>query len=150
MRPGPAPTPTALRVLHGDRPSRINSREPLPREGSPVMPSWLTREARAVWRRTLRELQAMRVVTPADAHHLAMYCTTVAEYIAAAALVARDGLLVPGRDGGQVANPACRIERDRLVMAHRLGADLGRSPAARVSLASLPQADPTDVESLLS
>jgi P27 family predicted phage terminase small subunit len=77
-------------------------------------------------------------VTPTDSHHLAMFCPTVTEYIAAAALVARDGLLVAGRDGGLVANPACRVERDRLLMAHRLGADLGLSPVARVSLASLP------------
>jgi P27 family predicted phage terminase small subunit len=89
------------------------------------MPSWLTPEARVLWRRTLRELAVMRVVTLADGFHVAMYCTVAAEFIAAAALVARDGLLVAGRDGGMVANPACRIERDRLVMAHRLGATLG-------------------------
>jgi P27 family predicted phage terminase small subunit len=149
-RPGPPPTPTALRVLHGDRPSRINRREPMPRQGKPVAPRWLTPEARTIFRKTLRELLAMRVATAADANALGLYAMALAEYVAASAIVARDGLVIKGRDGGPVANPAARIARDRWSMVARMGAEFGLSPSSRVSLAAGPSEDLSELESLLS
>lgn len=144
-RPGPPPTPTALRVLHGEtRPSRINRREPKPGSGKPRPPAWLTPEARVIWRRTVRELTPMGVATPADSAALGLYAMALAEYVAAAALVATEGLLIKGRDGGPVVNPACRVERDRWSMVQRMGAEFGLTPSARVSLASLPGLDPDD------
>lgn len=46
---GPAPKPTALRVLHGDRKDRINDAEPQPAEGEVTAPEELSDDARAIW-----------------------------------------------------------------------------------------------------
>lgn len=143
--------PTALRVLHGEtRPSRINRHEPRPRSGKPSAPTWLSPSARVIWRKTLRELQPMGIVTPADTNALGLYCMALAEYIAAAAIVAEKGLLVDGRHSGLVANPAARIERDRFAMACRLGEEFGLTPSARVTLGTTPAMDDPAIEALLS
>jgi P27 family predicted phage terminase small subunit len=137
-------------LLKGDRPYRINKREPRPRDATPRPPAWLTPDARALWRRTLRELEPMGVMTAADSVALGLYAQALAEYIAAKELVARDGLVVPGRDGGMVANPAVRIERDRWAMVWRAGAEFGMTPSARVSLGTVPEYEPNELERLLT
>lgn len=151
MRPGPPPTPTALRVLHGDPPSRTNRRELVPRNTRPSAPRWLTPRARSIWRSTARELTAMRVLTSADATALGLYAQALDEYITAAELVARDGVVVPGRDGGAVANPACRVEAARWSMVERMGAQFGLSPTSRLALAAPgPAVDDPAIEALFS
>ncbi|MFD7319546.1 hypothetical protein ACFV9D_00420 [Streptomyces sp. NPDC059875] len=55
-RRGPAPKPTALRVLHGDRKDRINTGEPQPDEGEITPPVWLSNGALEVWRILADEL----------------------------------------------------------------------------------------------
>ena len=133
-RPGPPPTPTALRVLKGDRPYRINKHEPRPRKATPQPPAWLTPAALVLWQAALLELDAMGIMTPADSTALGLYAQALAEYVDAKAIVARAGLIVKGRDGNLVANPACRIERDRWNMVHRMGAEFGFTPSARVTI----------------
>jgi P27 family predicted phage terminase small subunit len=150
VRPGPPPTPTSLRLLKGDPPYRVNKREPRPRDATPRPPAWLTPEARAIWRRTLRELEPMKVMTSADSNALGLYCVALAEFVQAQQLVARDGLVVKGRDGGTVANPAARIERDRWAMVWRAGAEFGLTPSARVSLGTVPEYEPNELERLLT
>jgi hypothetical protein len=46
---GPAPKPTNLRLLHGDRRDRINTSEPLPADGIPVCPKSAPDVVREVW-----------------------------------------------------------------------------------------------------
>jgi len=46
---GAKPKPTALKVLHGDRPDRINHAEPIPPENEVTAPEDLSDDARAAW-----------------------------------------------------------------------------------------------------
>ena len=79
-RRGPAPLPSALKRLHGEtRPSRLNDREPLPRRTAPRPPADLDPAAKAIWRRTVREMPA-GVITAVDADALACYCEAVVRY----------------------------------------------------------------------
>lgn len=88
----------------------------------------------------------MRILTPADAHALGLYCMALAEYVQASKLVAEQGLVVPGREGGNVANPVCRIERDRWMMVLRMGAELGLTPSSRTRLEVQPALnDPMEI-----
>src|SRR4051812_39178534 len=100
---GPAPVPTTLRLLHGEhRPSRINANEPVPAAMEPVMPTWFTQEATAVWDRVTYQLKAMGLLTAADHDALVVYCEAVVNYEAAVKLVTKAGLLIRGRDGNVV------------------------------------------------
>lgn len=73
-RRGPAPTPTALKLLRGEtRPSRINRDEPLPVGELVPIPSDLSPEAQAVWRRVLREFGHTGVIRGADGDVMRIY-----------------------------------------------------------------------------
>lgn len=133
-RPGPAPTPTHLRVLRGDRKDRINPAEPQPKPVAARCPSWLSAETKIVWRRTARQLKAMGLLYAADEDILTAYAGAVVTYARATALVDSDGLLVEGRRDGMVTNPAVRIQRDAATLIRMLASELGLTPASRSRL----------------
>jgi P27 family predicted phage terminase small subunit len=146
---GPAPKPTALRVLHGDKQSRINHEEPMPREGRPEPPAWMRKDARAHFDEVVDEMSAMHLATPADVHAIALYSNTLAEYVQASRRLAR-GVLVKGRDGGLVKNPAAQIVRDHLQMLLRFEREFGLTPSARSGLRVQRAPISSPVDSLLS
>lgn len=76
---GPAPKPTALKVLEGNPGQRpLNGREPEPVPGEPVLPAHLDAKARRIWRQLVPQLLAMRVLTQADGEALATLATICA------------------------------------------------------------------------
>lgn len=137
--------PTALKLLHGEtRPSRLNLDEPQPRDGVPDPPDWLSAETRAVWDRTSAELAAMGLLTTADRDALAVYCQAVVHHAAAVREVEGRGLLVKGRGGVMVKNPACQMVREQAVLIKIMGQQFGLTPTARASLTTGPSSDPRD------
>lgn len=72
---GPAPTPTNLRILRGDRKDRINTDEPQPTSDGVVRcPTWLSTKAKLVWRRLAPDLIAKKVLTAWDVDSFADVC----------------------------------------------------------------------------
>ena len=133
-RRGPAPTPTALRVLKGDRPYRINQAEPRPRDELPEMPTWLSPKAADEWRRVWPDLAAMRTAKAVDSSALAAYCEAVALMITLAELVAKTGPLLIGRDKVAHKNPAVAQLRDASAAVRMWAREFGFTPAARQPL----------------
>lgn len=133
-RPGPAPTPTHLRVVRGDRKDRINTAEPKPKKQKPRCPDWLSDEAKAVWRRTTKQLDAMDILFAADTDIIAAYANAVVNYQRATELVDRSGVLVKGRRDGVVTNPAVRVQRDSAQLIRQLAGELGLTPSSRSRL----------------
>jgi P27 family predicted phage terminase small subunit len=134
---GPAPTPTNLRLLRGEsRPSRINADEPVPGNRQPEPPVDISPEIRAVWDRVVPELRVMGVLAGADEDLIYAYCVTVVKYRDAVKLLDNAGLLIRGRDGGVVKNPAVQFVRDFGAQLRVLGNEFGFSPAARVGLST--------------
>src|SRR6266545_3922985 len=134
-RRGPAPTPTALRLLRGEtRPSRINQATPQPRAGLPRLPADMSGGAKAVWRRVLREYGGTGVLTGADADALSVYCDAVARYEVAARTLEASGPLVRGQRGELVKNPLHQIVRDNADLVRLYARELGLTPAARTGL----------------
>jgi len=134
-RRGPAPQPTNLRLLHGEkRPSRVNYAEPRPRDTPPEQPEWLSAGGAAEWVRVLPDLLAMRTVTSADASALAAYCEAVARFRAATELVARSGLMLRDRDGAIRKNPAVAQQRDASNEMRVWAREFGLTPSARSPL----------------
>ncbi|MBV8971766.1 MAG: phage terminase small subunit P27 family [Sphingomonadaceae bacterium] len=142
-RRGPPPRPTRLKLLQGEtRPSRIGSPEPQPREHPPEAPTWLAVEARAVWDRTVAELDAMGMAFAADADALAVYCNAVVNHARAQQVLDRSGVLVKGADGGIVRNPANTVVNHNAAVIARFAREFGLTPSARVGLAG--EAEPED------
>jgi P27 family predicted phage terminase small subunit len=135
---GPRPTPTNLRLLQGEsRPSRINANEPVPANRAPEPPAddaAFTDEMRGVWKRVTEDLRIMGMLAGADEDLLYAYCVTTVKYRDAVRLVNQTGLMLRGRDGGVVKNPAVQFVRDFGAQLRVLGNEFGFSPAARVGL----------------
>jgi P27 family predicted phage terminase small subunit len=134
--PGPKPMPTHLRVVRGTRPDRINKKEPKPRAAKPKCPTWLSDEAKAVWRRTVKELEAMNILASADQDIIVAYANAVVNFQRATELVDRSGVLVKGRRDGVVTNPAVRVQRDAAQLIRQLASELGLTPSSRTRLSA--------------
>lgn len=133
-RNGPAPKPTALRLLHGDKRSRINLAEPVPRDRDPSRPGWLSPMAAEEWDRIVPDLAAMRVVRESDAMAVAAYCEAVARLRAASALLA-SGLTVHTVSGRPPArNPAWSMAQHASAEVRLWARELGLTPSARAGI----------------
>lgn len=131
---GPQPYPNNVRVLHGEKPYRINRAEPRPRDGDVVKPAWLSEKAGAEWDRVAPDLVAMGTAKPVDATGLAAYCEAVALLETLSDLVAKSGPLLVGRDGLAHKNPAVAQRRDASVEVRMWAREFGFTPAARQPL----------------
>lgn len=84
--------PTALKVLEGAQPCRINRHEPEPPRGAGPCPDFLDDVGRETWARITRQLDAMGVLTEADGEAVALYCSIYSQWIAARSILAAEGL----------------------------------------------------------
>jgi P27 family predicted phage terminase small subunit len=131
---GPAPAPTGLRLVRGDRKDRINLDEPQAREGLPQCPIDAAPEVHEVWNYTLEQLEHMKIVTLADRDALYAYCEAVVLHRAASRLLATQGFIMEGLHGGFVKNPAHQIQRDAAQMIRAFAQEFGLTPSARSTI----------------
>jgi P27 family predicted phage terminase small subunit len=130
---GPAPKPTALRVLHGDRKDRINDQEPVPPEREIAPPEDISPDARQVWDRLAPSLIASGVLTAWDVDAFWMACEALARYRQATRLVNGSALLVQGPNG-LTKNPALVVQREAEASFAHYGARFGLTPSDRSQL----------------
>lgn len=148
-RPGPAPTPTHLKVIRGTRPDRINKAEPKPVASDPKCPTWLNAEGKKVWKRVAAQLKDMQLLFEADQDVLNAYVQAVVMHQEASKVVQREGITVPGRRDEFVKNPALQVVRDSATLIRMLAGELGLTPAARSRLKSENTEKAQDLDSLL-
>ena len=94
-------------------------------------PSWLSKHAKAEWRRVMPELAKRRILTPADLGCLESYC------IAIGRIRELEILLRAGIDP-----KLCRMQDKAMVTARQLASELGLTPVSR----SRPAVRETDNE----
>lgn len=140
---GPAPKPTNLRLLHGDRKDRINTDEPVPADVDITIPTWLPASARSLWRQLAPDLQAKGVLTAWDVEAFAIFCDAAARRRKAVKeLKARGEVMeVPILDmAGEVAgyrlqkNPWTLVLNEADAQVQRYGARFGLTPSDRSQL----------------
>lgn len=83
-------------------------------------PSWLSKHAKAEWRRVMPELVKRRILTPADLGCLESYCIAIGR-IRELELRLRSG----------IDPKLCRIQDKAMVTARQLAAELGLTPVSR-------------------
>jgi P27 family predicted phage terminase small subunit len=91
-----------------------------PLDASTRPPSWLSKHAKAEWRRVMPELVKRRILTPADLGCLESYC------IAIGRIRELEILLRAGIDP-----KLCRMQDKAMVTARQLAAELGLTPVSR-------------------
>lgn len=92
---GPAPKPTALRILEGNRAKRpLNAREPKYDAQIPVCPPHLDPQAKREWARLAPALVQVKVLTEVDYMALANLCQAYSTMAQAQRLLNKQGILL--------------------------------------------------------
>jgi P27 family predicted phage terminase small subunit len=140
---GIPPAPTALKVLHGVKPSRINQAEPKPDAGEVVPPRVLDPRAQAIWDRLAPDMIRKGVLTPWDVDSFATFCSMVVVNQEAVADVEEHGTncttVVREMSDGTVIydlrkNPAWQVARESATLIVTLGGRFGLNPSDRSQL----------------
>lgn len=148
---GPAPAPTAVRILRGEKPYRINRDEPQPINGLCHEPDWLSPYALEEWQRVERDVIAMNVGKPVDSTALSAWCEAVARFRTATECLTRFGMFTYGIDGEICKNPAVVIARDASSDMLRWAREFGFTPSSRQTLKTQNVLDgPNTMQQLLS
>ncbi len=94
MSKGPAAAPTALKLLKGVSPYRINDKEPKPKSVSGALPvGWgahMSDGAKLFWKKYAPVLSNLGVLTEADLPAFQVLCSLRARWIRAEALIRED------------------------------------------------------------
>ena len=131
-------------LLNGNPGKRkTNQREPKPDATAPTCPKWLTPQAKVAWRWLAKELDAMSLLTKADAHAMASYCVTYARWRSAEEFLIKNGDCYPLRDNqGKLRCmqqfPQVSIARNLLQLLKSYQQEFGLTPAARTRI-EVPQ-----------
>lgn len=124
--------PTAIKVLAGNPGKRaLNTREPRPRRALPACPRWLSKAARAEWRRVAAELYDAGLLTTVDRAALAGYCVAFARWQEAEGVVTAKGMVVKTTNGNLIQNPFLAIANRAMDDMRRFAAEFGMTPASR-------------------
>jgi P27 family predicted phage terminase small subunit len=138
---GRKPTPTHLKLLHGNPGKRpLNPNEPAPGIKPPTCPSHLCPAAKAEWRRLASQLTLLRILTELDRAALAGYCQAYGRWVEAEKKLHETPLLIKIPSGYVQQNPWLTIANKQLELMHKFLSEFGLSPVARsrVSLSALP------------
>ena len=139
MAGGRPPKPTRLKILQGNPGKRpLNAHEPKPEGGAPKCPKWLTKEAKAEWRRIVPELERMGMVTRIDLGVLAAYCQAFGEMEIAARTIEKEGRTRETSTGFLAVHPAVTAQRQSWQAVRQLSERLGLDPSSRVRLSVAP------------
>lgn len=131
MRPTPAGSPVVAGKAGGARYT----------PGAPEMPKHLGKGARAVWKRTVAEMERAGTLTHADRDILAAFCVAVADLESLVTEIDASGRMIDsptvdrnGRLTGATVrkvNPALKWQAEASARVQRLAAELGLTPASR-------------------
>ena len=152
---GRRPTPTNLKVLHGNPGKRpLNTHEPKPPPAAPAMPHTMSSEAEREWRRVVPVLDRLGLLTKVDRGALVLYCTAYGQAIEADKMIQRHGavLVIEGEryrnEEGEVVivptpvkNPYVAVYREAAALAKAYQVEFGLTPSARARLKSPEEAD---------
>lgn len=110
----------------------------------PKPPAWLSKDAKAEWRRVAPILiDERRTLTLADLPSFAAYCTAAGEIIEASKTIAREGMIYQGESGPK-RHPAVAMRSDAMNRMRLLANELGLTPVSRSRPAIRDEGGPDD------
>lgn len=142
---GPAPKPTALKILAGNPGHRkLNDAEPQFGNDMPECPRHLTGEAKREWFRVITELHQAGLLKTVDRGALAGYCQTWARWVASEQALKKEELVLETEKGYRYQNPRIGIANAALDEMRKFMVEFGMTPASRsrVRVQKPEEADP--------
>ena len=129
---GRKPKPTALKQLEGNPGRRsLNNNEPKPCKKAPRCPSWLEEEAKREWKRMVKILEHMGLLTEIDMAAFAGYCQAFARWKEAEEFISKHGTIVKTPSGYWQQVPQVSIVQTYLKIMNRFCEQFGLTPSAR-------------------
>jgi P27 family predicted phage terminase small subunit len=144
MKPGPRRTPTKILQMRGSWLAQKRKKSDPSYGGTSVgnevvirMPSWLSDDAKAVWRLVVEHLKPMGILGKMDTNALGRYCVIFTEWRRAAQFVERHGQTISTK-GPKDRLFIRLLPQVRLMIALgeqllRLEHEFGMTPSARAS-----------------
>lgn len=139
---GRPPKPATLLLLNGrkegqDSAGRPVAKPPAFKRLAPNPPSWLSREAKAEWRRVVPGLVRLDLVKPEDRATLTTYCELWSRWVTAIRDIAKNGQVVRNtsvkKDGTESAwftkNPSVAVAEQAETRLRQYANDFGLTPA---------------------
>ncbi len=129
---GPAPEPTPILAAKGSWLAKTRIGEVEYQKGIPTCPTWLGKEAKAEWKRQVKQLESAGVLQVVDRAALAVYCQAWGEFVQAVEQIRKR---TQGEDGELHLDSCFRLVKikneasDRVL---RMAGQFGFTPAARV------------------
>lgn len=96
----------------------------------PMPPAWLSKEAKAEWRRVAPILFNRRILTHADLGTLESYCTATGTVRDMQRRINQDGAIV-STEKGPKRHPALGVQNAAMMQARLLANELGLTPVSR-------------------
>ncbi len=145
---GRTAAPAALRLIGGrsegrDSGGRVVEPPPAFRRIPPKPPTWLSREAKAEWKRVVPGLSRLDLLKEEDRAALTVYCETWARFVEATKDVHANGFTITNRtirkDGTESEwtskNPAVTVAETASVQLRGMAQEFGLTPSAESKLA---------------
>jgi P27 family predicted phage terminase small subunit len=151
---GPLPKPTSIRSMKAGGLSRRSLADvPADEFGIATMPQWLSKEAKAFWRRNAPELDRRGLLTGLDENMFAVLCESWARLREMDRRIEQDGPVIVGPRGGVRVHPLtnARSRLQRSVMQDMQS--FGMSPASRARIQVTPPRsveEPDEFETFLN
>jgi P27 family predicted phage terminase small subunit len=132
MRPGTKPKPPELKILNGDRKSRINQDAPRAIMQREAPPEYFDEYAREEWFDVCDDLASLGVLSRTDRGTLILYCSTFSEWRKADEKMKENpSRTIPNGQGTPKADPLIAIVSQSRLFCFRILCELGLTPAAR-------------------
>ncbi|MEK3988446.1 phage terminase small subunit P27 family [Robertmurraya sp. FSL R5-0851] len=149
---GRKPKPTAIKALEGNPGKRqLNQSEPQPDKKAPRCPTWLEPEAKKEWRRMVKQLEQLGILTEVDMAAFAGYCQAYARWKEAEEFITKHGTIVKTPSGYWQQVPQVSIAQSYLKIMNRFCEQFGLTPSSRSRIVADKPSDANDpMEFMLS
>ena len=135
---GPAPKPSALKVLQGTFRDDRAKGEVHPEGGICSCPSWLSREAKAEWKYIVPKLEKLGLLTYIDKAALVSYVTAYADLQITEKVVSKQGYSIILPNGCEQPRPEVAVRNKARETIKKFLAEFGLSPASRTRINATP------------
>lgn len=134
---GPAPKPTALKILQGNPGKRkLNESEPEFEKNDDILkpPSFLSTYAKKEWKRISPMLIKNNLLTDADIATLAAYCQSYNRWIKAEKAIRTYGMVFTSDKGNIIQRPEVGIANKAMSEMVKYAKEFGLTPSSRSQL----------------
>jgi len=145
-KPGVKPLPSKVKELKGGKKTyrrggagKKTEPQPAKSSGPPSAPRYLDKVAKKEWRRIVKELYPIGLLTKVDIVALAGYCVCYSTWIEAQGQIEKHGVLIKAPNGFPMQSPYLSIANKAMQEMRKWLVEFGMTPSSRSGLDVKPK-----------